>query len=49
MIFIIILLHRADLDPIYYCELLDQCAVNDYGDAKFTNVSVIPKSGPQGL
>ncbi|XP_065890314.1 countin-3-like isoform X2 [Dysidea avara] len=43
------LVEKADLDPIYYCELLDQCEVNDNGDAKFTNVSVIPKSGPQGM
>ena len=39
---------RADLDPIYYCELLDVCAINDYGDARITNASVTPKSGPQG-
>ena len=40
--------HRADLDPIYYCELLDQCAINDHGDATITNATAIPKSGPQG-
>ena len=40
--------YSADLDPIYYCELLDQCAVNDNGDATITNATVSPKSGPQG-
>ena len=39
---------RADLDPIYYCELLDVCAINDSGDAKITDASVMAKSGPQG-
>ena len=40
---------RADLDPIYYCELLDVCVTNDNGDAKITDASVNPKSGPQGI
>jgi len=40
--------HSADLDPIYYCELLDQCEINDNGDATITNATAIPKSGPQG-
>ena len=39
---------RIDIDPIYYCELLDVCAINENGDAKITNTSVSPKSGPQG-
>ena len=42
-------IYRADLDPIYYCELLDQCKYNDNGDATITNATVTPKSGPQGL
>ena len=41
--------HRADLDPIYYCELLDVCAINDNGDAQILNATVDPKSGPQGI
>ncbi|KAL5009221.1 hypothetical protein ScPMuIL_014802 [Solemya velum] len=40
---------KADLDPIYYCELMDLCPINDKGDAKFTNLVVTPPSGPQGL
>ena len=39
---------RINIDPIYYCELLDVCAINDNGDAKITDASVSPKSGPQG-
>ncbi|KAL5009317.1 hypothetical protein ScPMuIL_014898 [Solemya velum] len=40
---------KADLDPIYYCELLKFCPINDNGDATFTNLAVSPSSGPQGL
>ena len=40
--------HRADLDPIYYCELLRTCPIKDDGDAKITSVTVTPKQGPQG-
>ena len=42
------LLHRADLDPIYYCELLKTCPINDNGDCKITSFTVSPTSGPQG-
>ncbi|KAI8505679.1 hypothetical protein Bbelb_168680 [Branchiostoma belcheri] len=42
------LIEKADLDPIYYCELLKQCTIKDDGDAKITTLSVNPKSGPQG-
>ncbi|XP_021378016.1 countin-1-like isoform X1 [Mizuhopecten yessoensis] len=42
------LLQKADLDPIYFCELLKTCAINDNGDAKITTFSVSPSSGPQG-
>ena len=38
----------ADLDPIYYCELIPACPIKDDGDAKFTAFQVNPKSGPQG-
>jgi hypothetical protein len=39
---------NADLDPIYYCELLKVCQVNDNGDAKIQSFSIVPSSGPQG-
>ena len=35
---------RADLDPIYYCELLKTCDVKDDGDASITSFAVSPKS-----
>ncbi|XP_035680752.1 countin-1-like isoform X1 [Branchiostoma floridae] len=42
------IIENADLDPIYYCELLKQCTIKDDGDAKITSLDVSPKSGPQG-
>merc|ERR1711894_195025 len=43
------LVEEADLDVIYYCELLGgTCPVKDDGDAKITALTVTPKSGPQG-
>ncbi|XP_060081667.1 countin-3-like [Ylistrum balloti] len=42
------LLQQADLDPIYFCELLKTCPINDNGDAKITTFTVTPSSGPQG-
>lgn len=39
---------RADLDPIYFCELLKTCPIKDDGDAKITSFTVSPQSGPQG-
>ncbi len=39
---------KADLDPIYYCELLKTCKIVDNGDAKITSFKVLPSSGPQG-
>jgi hypothetical protein len=42
------LIQQADLDPIYYCELLKQCKVNDSGDAKITTFTVTPSQGQQG-
>ena len=38
-----ILNYRADLDPIYYCELLKTCTVKDDGDAKINSVVVSPE------
>lgn len=42
------IIQKADLDPIWYCELLTLCPVNDNGDCKITSLSVNPTSGPQG-
>ncbi|CAC5419551.1 unnamed protein product [Mytilus coruscus] len=42
------LIEKADLDPIYFCEEMNLCPVKDDGDAKITQLSVTPKSGPQG-
>ncbi|XP_060605404.1 countin-1-like [Ruditapes philippinarum] len=43
------IINKEDLDPIYYCELIPACPVNDNGDAKFTTFEIDPKSGPQGI
>jgi hypothetical protein len=42
------IINKADLDPIWYCELLKACKVNDNGDAKITSLTINPRSGPQG-
>ncbi|CAF4118370.1 unnamed protein product [Adineta steineri] len=42
------LIVKADLDPIWYCEMAKMCEINDHGDAKFTNFGVYPNTGPQG-
>ncbi len=39
---------RADLDPIYYCELIDGCLIKDDGDAKITSFTVTPTKVTQG-
>ncbi|CAF0771713.1 unnamed protein product [Adineta steineri] len=39
---------KADLDPIWYCEMADLCPINDHGDAKFTNFQITPKTAPEG-
>ena len=41
------IIDQSDLDPIYYCELLRVCAINDNGDASITNFFVSPAQGPQ--
>jgi hypothetical protein len=41
-------IENADLDPIYYCEILKACPINDNGDAKITKFVVSPSQGPQG-
>ncbi len=38
-------IEKADLDPIYYCELLKACPINDNGDANITSFTVTPSSG----
>lgn len=43
------IIQKEDIDPIYYCEELTACPINDNGDAKFTTFEVDPKSGPQGM
>ncbi|KAK3597884.1 hypothetical protein CHS0354_029466 [Potamilus streckersoni] len=43
------LIDKADLDPIYFCELLKTCPINDNGDAHVTVFNVVPKTGPQGV
>ncbi|XP_062617063.1 countin-1-like [Saccostrea cucullata] len=43
------LVEKADLDPIYFCELLKACPIKDDGDAKITSMTVSPTSGPQGV
>ncbi|XP_025092587.1 countin-1-like [Pomacea canaliculata] len=42
------LIQKADLDPIYFCELIRQCPIFDQGDAKIKDLSVSPQVGPQG-
>lgn len=42
------IIENADLDPIYYCELLKTCKVNDNGDATITSFKMVPLQGPQG-
>ncbi|KAH9507671.1 hypothetical protein Btru_053424 [Bulinus truncatus] len=42
------IVEKADLDPIYLCELLKTCPVFDGGDATVTLFAVSPNSGPQG-
>ncbi|UJR10515.1 hypothetical protein I4U23_014718 [Adineta vaga] len=42
------LIEKADLDPIWYCEIAKMCPINDHGDAKITKFSVLPATGRQG-
>ncbi|CAG5114757.1 unnamed protein product [Candidula unifasciata] len=43
------IIEQADLDPIYFCELLKVCAVFDGGDATITKIIVSPQTGPQEI
>ena len=42
------LIEKADLDPIWYCEIARMCPINDHGDAKITKFSILPATGRQG-
>lgn len=42
------MIENADLDPIYYCELLKLCPVFDHGDAHILSLKVLPDSVPRG-
>lgn len=46
---LIFLLYRADLDPIYYCELLKACPIKDDGDATIVSLTISPKAVPKGI
>lgn len=41
-------IEQADLDPIFYCELLKTCKIKDDGDATIVSFTISPRSGPQG-
>ncbi|CAG9330341.1 unnamed protein product [Blepharisma stoltei] len=38
----------ADLDPIYYCQLLGQCPAVAGGAGNITSISILPTNGPVG-
>jgi hypothetical protein len=42
------LLEKSDLDPIWYCEIAKLCPIKDDGDAKISQFSILPASGPKG-
>ncbi|CAF0759811.1 unnamed protein product [Adineta steineri] len=42
------MIDKADIDPIWYCEIAKMCPINDHGDAKFTKFTIAPASGPKG-
>ncbi|XP_071080640.1 countin-3-like [Haliotis cracherodii] len=39
---------KADLDPIYFCELTKMCPIFDQGDATLTELNILPLKGPPG-
>lgn len=43
-----LLFFRADLDPIYYCELLKACPIIDNGDASVVSFKITPNPVPRG-
>jgi len=42
------IIEKADLDPIWYCEMAKLCPVNDHGDAKIKTFAITPPSGRKG-
>jgi hypothetical protein len=42
------LIENADIDPIYYCEEIKLCPINDNGDAKFKSFIILPARAPMG-
>jgi len=42
------IIEEADLDPIYYCELLKTCEINDNGDAKINSLVIDPQTVVRG-
>ncbi|CAF0717260.1 unnamed protein product [Adineta steineri] len=42
------LMNKADIDPIYYCEKMSLCPINDNGDAKFKSFAVLPARAKMG-
>ncbi|XP_041351075.1 countin-3-like [Gigantopelta aegis] len=42
------ILQKEDLDDIYFCELVKGCPVFDGGDARITELTISPVSGPPG-
>lgn len=47
-IIILIYIKDIDPDPIWICEMVDICPINDNAAAKFLSIAVSPKAGPQG-
>jgi len=41
-------IEKADLDPIWYCEMAKLCPVNDHGDAKIKSFAITPPTGRKG-
>jgi len=42
------IIEKADLDPIWYCEMAKACPINDHGDAKFKTFTITPQTGRKG-
>jgi len=42
------IIEKADLDPIWYCEMLKACEINDSGDASITSFTVQPPKFRKG-
>ncbi|CAF3984870.1 unnamed protein product [Rotaria sordida] len=42
------LVQSADIDPIYYCETIKLCPINDNGDAKFKSFAILPPRAQTG-